>query len=181
MESEKNNIAWRNSAVESFQQSFLDSRENPSMNFGSMISATQSKELMIKALQTLRAVRWAMLASIVLYVIMGEVVGPASRGVDPALSYLLATLSVAIVGAIFVVRRTLVLRAAESLATRPEDSLSLDHWRTGYIVTYALCEALALFGLVLRFRASPTQASVPYYLGGFVLLLFFRPKQPVSA
>jgi hypothetical protein len=148
------------------------------MNFGSMISATQSKELMIKALQTLRAVRWAMLASIVLYVFVGEVVGPAPRGVDANLSYLFATLSVAIVGAIFVVRRTLVFRAAESLATRLEDSLSLNHWRTGYIATYALCEALALFGLVLRFRASPTEASVPYYLGGFVLLLFFRPKEP---
>jgi F0F1-type ATP synthase membrane subunit c/vacuolar-type H+-ATPase subunit K len=135
---------------------------------------------MTKALKTLRAVQWSMLASIVLYGIVGEVVGPAARGVDATLSYLFATLSVAIIGVIFVVRRTLVLRAAESLATRPEDSLSLNHWRTGYIATYALCEALALFGLILRFRASPVQASVPYYLGGFVLLLFFRPRPPAS-
>ena len=135
---------------------------------------------MTKALKTLRAVQWSMLASIVLYGIVGEVVGPAARGVDATLSYLFATLSVAIVGVIFVVRRTLVLRAAESLATRPEDSLSLNHWRTGYIATYALCEALALFGLILRFRASPVQASMPYYLGGFVLLLFFRPRPPAS-
>ena len=49
------------------------------------------------------------------------------------------------------------------------------------MATYALCEALALFGLILRLRASPTQASVPYYLGGFVLLLFFRPKPPPAA
>ena len=99
-----------------------------------------------------------------------------SRGVDSDyFSYLFATLSVAIVGAIFVVRRTLVLRAAESLTTRPEDSLSLNHWRTGYLATYALCEALALFGLVLRLRGGPLQRVVTYYLGGFVLLLFFRP------
>src|ERR1700686_5421546 len=133
---------------------------------------------MIRDLKTLRVVQWAMLASIVLYAIIGQVVGPPSRGVDATLSYLFATLSVAIVGAIFVVRRTLVLRAGESLASRPADNLSLNPWRTGYIATYVLCEALALFGLVLRFRASPTQASVPYYLGGFVLLLFFRPKEP---
>jgi hypothetical protein len=87
---------------------------------------------------------------------------------------------VAIVGAIFVVRRTLVLRAAESLATDPEDNLSLNHWRTGYIMTYALSEALAVFGLVLRLRGSPVQASVPYYLGGFVLLLFFWARRPAS-
>ena len=136
---------------------------------------------MTRALQTLRTVQWSMLASIVLYGIVGEVVGPVPRGVDPTLSYLFATLSVAIVGAIFVVRRTLVFQAAESLATHPEDNLSLEHWRTGYIATYCLCEALALFGLILRFRGSPLQASLSYYLGGFVLLLFFRPKAPVSA
>ena len=136
---------------------------------------------MIKALQTLRMVQWSMLASIVLYGVAGEVAGPAPRGVDQTLSYLFATLSVAIVGAIFVVRRTLVFQAAESLAAHPEDNLSLEHWRTGYIATYCLCEALALFGLILRFRGSPLQASLSYYLGGFVLLLFFRPKPPVSA
>lgn len=136
---------------------------------------------MIRALKTLRVVQWTMLASIVLYGIVGQVVGPAARGVDATLSYLFATLSVAIVGSIFVVRRTLVLRAGESLATRPEDSLSLNHWRTGYIATYVLCESLALFGLILRFRGSPVEASVPYYLGGFVLLLFFWPRQPAAA
>jgi hypothetical protein len=136
---------------------------------------------MIRALRTLRVVQWALLASIVLYGIVGQVVGPAASGVDATLSYLFATLSVAIVGAIFVVRRTLVLRAGETLATRPEDSLSLNHWRTGYIATYVLCESLALFGLILRFRGSPVEASVPYYLGGFVLLLFFWPRQPAAA
>jgi F0F1-type ATP synthase membrane subunit c/vacuolar-type H+-ATPase subunit K len=126
-------------------------------------------------------VQWSMLASIVLYGIVGEVAGPVPRGVDQTLSYLFATLSVAIVGAIFVVRRTLVFQAAESLVAHPEDNLSLDHWRTGYLVTYCLCEALALFGLILRFRGSPVEASVYYYLGGFILLLFFWPRQPAKA
>src|SRR5579862_5087108 len=120
---------------------------------------------MIGALKVLRAVQWAMLVSVVLYAIVGQVAGPAPRGLDATLSYLFATLSVAIVGAIFVVRRTLVLRAGESLATRPDDSLSLNHWKTGYIATYVLCESLALFGLILRFRGSPVEASVYYYLG----------------
>ena len=135
---------------------------------------------MSRALKRLRAEQWAMLASILLYGIVGEVLGPAARAVDPALSYLFTTLAVAIVGAIFVVRRTLVLRAAESLATQPEDNLSLNHWRTGYMATYTLCEALALFGLIQRFLGCNLQQSALYYLGGFVLLFFFRPRQPVS-
>jgi hypothetical protein len=136
---------------------------------------------MNKALKTLRAVQWSMLASILLYGLVGELVGPNARAVDPALSYLFSTLAVAIVGVIFVVRRTLVLRAAESLAIHPDDNLSLNHWRTGYLATYALCEALALFGLVQRFLGCSLQQSALYYLGGFVLLFFFRPRQPMAS
>jgi hypothetical protein len=134
---------------------------------------------MIQALRTLRAVQWSMLASIVLYGVVGEFAGWSVRGVDPTVSYIFTTLGVAIVGAIFVVRRTLVLRAAASLATHPDDGLSLNHWRTGYLATYALCEALGLFGLILRFLGCNFQQSVPYYIGAFVLLFFFRPREPV--
>lgn len=133
---------------------------------------------MTRALSMLRSIQWAMLGSIVLYGILGKVARPLSQGVDPGLSYLFATLGVAIVGIIFVVRRTLVFRAEASLANEPEDSLSLNQWRTGYITTYALCEALGLFGLILQFMGGGLQASVPYYLSGFVLLFFFRPQQP---
>lgn len=133
---------------------------------------------MVRALKILRAVQWTMLASVVLYGVLGEVLAPGARSVLPTLSYIFTTLGVAIVGAIFVVRRTLVLRAAASLAAHPDDTLSLNHWRTGYIATYALCEAMALFGLILRFCGCPFQQSVLYYIGGFVLLFFFRPRQP---
>jgi hypothetical protein len=104
----------------------------------------------------------------------------ATHGIDPSLTYLFTTLGVAVVGVIFVVRRTLVLRAEESLATHPEDNISLNHWRTGYLVTYALCEGLALVGLVQRILGSGLQQSLPYYLGGFILLFFFRPRLPAN-
>ncbi len=135
---------------------------------------------MNRALKTLRAVQWSMLASILLYGALGELLAPRAHSVDPALSYIFSTLAVGIVGTIFVVRRTLVLRAATILATQPDDLISLNHWRTGYFTTYALCEALALFGLVLRLRGSELQQSLLFYIGGFVLLFFFRPREPVS-
>jgi F0F1-type ATP synthase membrane subunit c/vacuolar-type H+-ATPase subunit K len=133
---------------------------------------------MSAVLKTLRVLQWAMLASILLYIPVGQIAHPIARALDPSVSYLFATLGVAIVGIIFVVRRTLVFRAAASLVTQPEDILSLNQWRTGYIATYALCEALALFGLTMRFLGGNLQASGPYYLGGFILLFFFRPQQP---
>jgi len=35
-----------------------------------------------------------------------------------------------------------------------------------------------LFGLILRFMGFGFQQSVPFYLGGFVLLFFFGPREP---
>jgi cytochrome b561 len=136
---------------------------------------------MTGTVRILRAVQWAMLASILLYAVVGEVVGSAARGTNPSLSYAFTTAGVAIVGAIFVVRRTLVLRSAEDLAVHPDNPMTLSHWRIGYLATYALCEALALFGLVLRFTGSNFQQSLPYYLGGFALLSFFGPRGSVPA
>ena len=133
---------------------------------------------MPQALRTLRAVQWSMLAIIVAFPILGKVAVPRVHPVDPTINYLFSTLAVAIIGIIFVVRRTLVFRAAESLAAHPDDIISLNQWRTGYLATYALCEALSLFGLVLRFLGCSLQQCVPFYIGGFVLLIFFRPRVP---
>jgi hypothetical protein len=121
-----------------------------------------------------------MLGSIFLCAVAGEVLRSHSRTVDPSLSYMFTTAGVALVGVIFVVRRTLVFRPAESLAAHPDDGVSLSQWKSGYVSTYALCETLASFGLILRFLGSSFQQSLPYYVGGFVLLFFFGPKLPTS-
>jgi hypothetical protein len=133
---------------------------------------------MQKVMRTLRAVQWSLLLSILLYAFLGERFAPHARSVDPSLSYVFSTLAVGLVGTIFVVRRTLVFRAAASLAEHPDDIISLSQWKTGYVVTYALCETLALFGLILRFRGYTLQQSALFYIGGFVLLFFFRPQLP---
>ena len=131
-------------------------------------------------IRTLRAVQWTLLGSILLYAVAGEVLGFRAKPPDPSLSYVFTTAGVAIVGVVFVVRRTLVLRSAENLAAHPEDSLTLNHWKSGYIVTYALCEALALFGLVLRLMGFRFEHSLPFYAGGFVLLFLFGPREPAA-
>jgi hypothetical protein len=122
-----------------------------------------------------------MMGSILLYAVVGEVVGFRARAADPSLSYVFTTLGVAIVGVVFVVRRTLVLRSAENLASHPDDLLTLNHWKSGYIATYALCEALALFGLILRFMGFNFERCLPFYVSGLVLLFFFGPREPASA
>jgi hypothetical protein len=126
----------------------------------------------------LRTLQWAMLGSIVVCAVVGEVVGARARAADASMSYVFTTAGVALVGMIFVVRRTLVSRSAESLAAHPDDPVSLHHWKNGYVATYALCEVLALFGWVLRIMGCSFQQSLPFYVGGFALLFFFGPRQP---
>ena len=53
-------------------------------------------------LRTLRTMQWVMLGSILLYAVVGEVLGSGARAVDPSLGYVFTTAGVAIVGVIFV-------------------------------------------------------------------------------
>src|SRR5258708_12479920 len=100
-------------------------------------------------IRTLRSVQWTMLGSIFLYAVVGELVGSRAQGADPTLSYALTSGGVAIVGAIFVVRRTLVFRSEQNLTLHPDDSLTLIHWKIGSLPTYPLFEGFPLFGFVL--------------------------------
>lgn len=122
-----------------------------------------------------------MLVSVFLYVVVGERVGPVNGASNTTLFYAMSMTTVTIVGVILVVRRTLVSQSAASLATRPSDVATLTRWRTGYIMTYALSEAIALFGLVLRFTGFSLSQVAPFYVAGFILLLFFGPRRPVAA
>ncbi len=135
---------------------------------------------MQETLKMLRLIQRAMLASVVVYAIVGEVAGGNRMSPNPTLNYVLSTTSLAVIGMIFVVRRTMVLPSAVSLAAKPNDSVSLSHWKSGYIATYALCEALGLFGLIQRFAGFSFAQSAPFYIGGFVLLFFFAPRLPVT-
>jgi hypothetical protein len=135
---------------------------------------------MATALRTVRLIQIAMLVSIGMYVVIGEMAGrhlPA----DATILYAISVASISVVGAVLVVRKTLVLQSEAQLREKPDDPVLLARWKSGYIVTYALCEALALFGLVLRIMGFTVTHVWPYYAGSFVLLLLFWPRaiQPV--
>ena len=125
-------------------------------------------------------VRMALLVSIALYVFVGERMGK-NLGAPPTNFYFAITLvAITTMGMTFAVRRLFVLRAEVTLAAQPDDSAALKRWWAGYIFTYALCEAVALFGLVLRILGFTLSQVMPFYLVGFVLMLLFGPRRPSS-
>jgi hypothetical protein len=134
------------------------------------------------AVRLVRQVQIAMLVSIALYVVAGEMLS-RTMAPDPAntLFHALSFISISLVGATVVVRRTLVLPSEALLKERSDDRVTVARWRTGYIFfLYALCEVLGVFGLILR-MAGFTLANVwGFYLGGFLLLLLYSPRAPRS-
>jgi F0F1-type ATP synthase membrane subunit c/vacuolar-type H+-ATPase subunit K len=133
---------------------------------------------MESAIKVVRAIQIAMLVSVLLYVIVGERVGTVPQLNHPVLFYVLSLVTITIVGVILVVRRTLVLQSAAALAARPNDAATLGRWRTGHIMTFALSEAVAIFGLVLRLLGFSLSQVASFYVAGFILLLFFGPRRP---
>ncbi len=134
--------------------------------------------IMETVLRTLRILQIAMLVSIALYVWIGERVAENVVRANPVFYYAITFVSISVVGVIFVVRRVLLSRFEAQLSTRPNDNALLGRWRAGYIVLYALCESIALFGFVLRVLGFPLARIWVFYLSGFALTLVFGPRQP---
>ncbi len=134
------------------------------------------------AVRVLRILQFALLASIVLYVGLAAILStPPGRPPAPILLIALTFLAVMNVLVIMVMRRVFVSKAEEILRTNPEDAGALMRWRSGYIVTYAIAESVALYGLVLHFLGFTHVEVTPFFLAGFVLLVFFPPRRPASA
>jgi hypothetical protein len=135
---------------------------------------------MESATKTLQIVRMAMLASILLYGFVGEKL-PRNSGAAPPdrrLFLALTVVAVALVVLATVLRRALVVKAQSELAIQADDKAALGRWQTGYIASYALCEAIALEGLVLRMLGFSLSQVMPFYLAAFGLILFYAPRRP---
>jgi hypothetical protein len=124
-----------------------------------------------------RLLQIAMLASVALLAVVGELMG-SSKATSSTLFYALSLLSISTLGVAFVVRRTLVSPCEVLLRKNPNDSPALTRWKAGYLILYALCEALALCGLILRINGFALSQVWGFYAGGFLLMVLFSP--PVS-
>ncbi len=131
------------------------------------------------ALRLVRQVQIAMLVTIALYAVAGEMLsGKLTHDPANALFHALSFISISLVGATVVVRRTLILPSEGLLKERSDDTVAVARWRTGYLFLYALCEVLGLFGLVLRMSGFTLGNVWGFYLGGFLLLLLYSPRAP---
>jgi hypothetical protein len=138
---------------------------------------------MNSAVRYVRTIHTLLLCSVALYVLVGEEVARTHPRVAPGISFyrLFTIAGVIMVLSTFAVRRLLVLKAQQNLAQHPDDPHFLHQWRGGYIVSYAFSEIIAVFGFVLRALGYTLLQVAPFYIAGFALLLFLRPRLEVAA
>ena|SRR5579864_3844900 len=129
------------------------------------------------SLKQLRIVHGALLFSIVLYGFVSTH-APARPTPVATVLYAIALLSVALVITILVLRNKLLASAGKVLSNQPEDKVALARWRAAHIITWVLCEAIALYGLVLRYIGFPMSEAVFFFIAGFGLMLLFAPRRP---
>ncbi|MBZ5664053.1 MAG: hypothetical protein LAO30_05565 [Acidobacteriia bacterium] len=131
------------------------------------------------ALRVVRQIQISMLVSIALYALAGEMLSRTMNRIPGnTLFHAFSLISISLVGATVVVRRTLVLPSEAALKKNSEDDLAVARWRTGHIVLFAMSEVLGLFGLILRMAGFTLANVCGFYLGAFLLLLLYSPRAP---
>jgi hypothetical protein len=134
---------------------------------------------MDSSIRIVQIIRMALLGSIAMYIAVGEVVSKNLHLVPNRWMYYgFSGLTVVIAIVIVNLRRSFILQAQPALASKAADLNALNRWRTGFIVVYALSEAIALFGLILRVTGFTLSQAAPFYLAGIILLVSFGPRVP---
>lgn len=132
---------------------------------------------MNSAKTTLNMIRAGLILAIAAYMFIGE--KAATGGMGPSntiLFQIFAVIAVMNVVVILIVRRSMVAPSLAALTSNGGDAVALNRWRTGYVITYALCEALALFGFILRILGFSFRSVVPFYLASVILMTYFSPR-----
>jgi F0F1-type ATP synthase membrane subunit c/vacuolar-type H+-ATPase subunit K len=129
-------------------------------------------------LRVQRIIHSALMTSVVVYGLIGYVTGRAPSGapLPPAMLYTLGGVALVVMVQIPFLRRRL-LAPAEPTSSAPARPAMVRLFN-GQILTWALCEAIALFGLILTLMAHDLR----YVLGfGALSLLNFFIYRPTAA
>jgi uncharacterized membrane protein YfcA len=139
--------------------------------------AERNMNLLERTLQSLKLIHMGMLASIVIYGILGEfVLRPQPRGLGSAL--ILVVIASSMLTFAYTARNSMVLPAAEQLRRDPDNPMLVMRWRTGVVIVMTLCEGVGLIGFVLRILGGPPIVAIVMYAISLGYLIMLAPKRP---
>jgi hypothetical protein len=129
-----------------------------------------------EAVKMVRILHGAFLISIPMYATVGELF--AQTGAEPGkiIRGALIALSLMNVGIAQLFGRNMVKAAEAALAGNVADDAALGRWRQGHLLTFVLCESVAMFGLAFRLLGGDRLQAAPLYILAFALMLIWAPR-----
>jgi len=131
------------------------------------------------ALKKARLIQWAMLATIPLLAAVAEIAGKSGSGAWTLPQFILLGVAIWSAAGAFLLRNQLVSRSVEKLMINPADTNAARQWEVGQIISLAMAEGIAMWGLVIRLGlgGTLTQAAIFYAVSLFLLVLW-TPRMP---
>ena len=133
---------------------------------------------MDEKLRALRAIHAAFLFACLIYVAIGEFAGPKEPRNVKLLLMVFGFVAVTGLGIAMFLRERLVGAAEDVLRRSPEGAEALQRWMSGHMVALAMCEAVGIFGLVLRTLGGTLIQVLPFYGACVLLMLMWMPRRP---
>jgi len=131
--------------------------------------------------QQFRAVRliaMAMLVTIPLYAVVGEIAGPAQPG-DFAIYRLVFFVVSATAGLMgFQLRARMISDTEDILRRTPDDEAAAQRWAGAHIAASGMAEVIGVCGLALRLVGGTLLESLPFYVIAMGLMLAWMPRRP---
>jgi hypothetical protein len=130
-----------------------------------------------RALRLVRMIQFVLIFSVLIYVVVGESIGPKEAR-DVRMIYIaFGVLTLIQTGFIFLMRSTLIEKATAALRLDAGDSLTLGRWQALMVVTLAMSESVALYGLVVRVLGASLKEASIFYGAGILLLFLCSPRK----
>ncbi|MGH9863636.1 MAG: hypothetical protein ACRD35_09470 [Candidatus Acidiferrales bacterium] len=127
----------------------------------------------------MKVLYFALFATVGLYWVVLEILAPGLEPRDPGIvKTVLQGVAAATAGAVLYLRFSRIASLLD--ASTPEPPNRLAQLRLYYILCFALSEAVALYGFVLRFLGGTRQETALFFLGSAALFLLCYPRLPTA-
>jgi hypothetical protein len=127
-------------------------------------------------LRSLRILHLAFLAATGLYLAVLFQIRPQEKPLDPVFVSALGAASFSVIGVGFFLRARMVTESASRLSANAQDTVSLNRWRVGMLISFTCAESVVLFGFVLKILGAAWNVAGIFFVVGILLLIAWAPR-----
>ncbi len=136
---------------------------------------------MSAAVQRVRIIHAVFVFATLLYIYMPFLLHLEEHAISSIIPLAFGFVSAGNIALALYFRARKITPAEEILGTKPDDEAALGLWQSGVVISLVLCEAVVLFGFVLKVLGASWNVSGIFYAVGLLLMLAWTPRLDVSS